>query len=82
VLFNIVIGDMDSGFERTLSKFSDDTKLCGVVDKPRGRDDIQRELDRLERWARVNFMKFIKVKCKVLRMSWGNPKHRYRLSGE
>ncbi|PKU36866.1 hypothetical protein llap_12830 [Limosa lapponica baueri] len=29
VLFNILVGNMDSGIECTLSKFSDVTKLCG-----------------------------------------------------
>jgi len=82
VLFNIFVGDMDSGTECTLSKFSNDTKLCDVVDTLEGRDAIQRDLDRLERWACVNYMKFSKAKCKVLHMGRGNPKHKYRLGGE
>ncbi|GAB0179235.1 triadin [Grus japonensis] len=81
-LFNIFVGNMDSGLECTLSKFADDAKLCGAINMLEGRDAIQRDLDRLERWARANRMKFNKAKCKVLHVGGGNPKHNYRLGGE
>ncbi|KAK4830729.1 LOW QUALITY PROTEIN: hypothetical protein QYF61_013179 [Mycteria americana] len=70
-LFNIFVGDMESGIECAVSQFADNTKLCDA-----------RDLDRLERWACANLTKFNKVKCKVLHMGWGNPKHKYRLGKE
>lgn len=51
VMFNIFVGDMDSGIGCTLRKSVDDTKPCGAVNMLEGRDAIPRELDRLERWV-------------------------------
>jgi len=82
VLSNIFVSDMDSGIECTLRKFAENIKLCGAVDTLEGRDAIQRNLDRLERWARENLTKFNKAKCKVVLMARGNPKHKYRLGRE
>ncbi|GAB0187293.1 cAMP-dependent protein kinase inhibitor alpha [Grus japonensis] len=73
---------MDSGIECTVSKFANDTKPCGVVDTLEGRDAIQRDPDRLERWARANRMKFNEAKCKVLHVGRHNSKHNYRLGKE
>lgn len=46
-MFNIFVGDMDSEIEFVLSKFTNDTELCGAVNTLEGKDSIQRDLDRL-----------------------------------
>ncbi|GAB0177798.1 hypothetical protein GRJ2_000245100 [Grus japonensis] len=73
---------LENGIECTLSKFADDTKLSGAIDMPEGQDAIQRDLDKLKKWACTNLMKFNKAKCKVLHVSWGKSWYLYKLGDE
>jgi len=58
VLLSIFINDTDDKIECILSKSADDTKLNSAVDTAEGKDVIQSDLDKLERWIFVNLMRF------------------------
>ncbi|XP_058657373.1 triadin isoform X21 [Ammospiza caudacuta] len=88
VLFNIFIADMESGFQCTLSEFTDDsddtddTQMCDAVNTLEGRNNTQKDLVRFERWAQVILMKFNNAKCEVLHLVWRSPKNSFRLGRE
>ncbi|KAJ7407533.1 hypothetical protein WISP_125954 [Willisornis vidua] len=70
----IFINKIDKRIKCTL------TKLSGTINTPEGQDVIYSGLDKLEKWAHGNVMKFSKM-CKMY-LGQGNPQYQYRLWDE
>jgi len=76
------MNNLGAGVASTISKFTGDTKLGGAVDSLKGQRALQRDLSRLEPWATINGMKFIKSKCQILHLGQTNAGHKYKLGEE
>lgn len=72
LLFYIFINDLDAGLEGVLSQFANSTKLGRAVDSQEGREALQRDLSKSERWTITYCMKFPSGKCLVFHLGWVN----------
>ena len=66
LLFVIYINDLDENIGGMVSKFADDTKICGIVDSEESYLRLQRDLDQLGQWADEWQMEFNLNKCEVM----------------
>ncbi|KAF7246238.1 RNA-directed DNA polymerase from mobile element jockey [Varanus komodoensis] len=78
ILFNLFINDMEEGVNSLLIKFADYTKTGAVDTTEEQVLQIQKDLDRLWKWAGDNRMAFNVDKCKVLHLGHRNRCHKYR----
>lgn len=47
--------------------------MSGADNRAEGRSAIQRDLEKLKRWAHMNLVRFNKANCKVLCLGQSNP---------
>ncbi|KAJ7419007.1 hypothetical protein WISP_56094 [Willisornis vidua] len=81
-LYRVIINNLDKGIKASLSRFANSTKLDGRIDLLEGRKAVQKNLDRLDRWAKTNVMRFNKAKCCILPLGHNNPLQCYRLGAK
>ncbi|KAK4828788.1 hypothetical protein QYF61_000845 [Mycteria americana] len=81
-LFNIFINNLDEWAACTLSRSADDTKLGGVTDRPNDCFALQKDMNKLEKWAKRNLKKFSNCKCEVWALEKNKTIHQYKLRAE
>ncbi|KAJ7407151.1 rna-directed dna polymerase from mobile element jockey-like [Willisornis vidua] len=74
---------LDNGIVDTLSQAGDNTELGRSVHLLANQKVLQRDLDRLDRWAMTNCVRwFNKAKCQILHFRHNNLMQCYRLGAQ
>lgn len=81
ILFKIFI-DLDNRAESTLRKFADETNVEETACVPDDCSAMQRDFNKLKKWADRSIMKFNKIKCQVLPLWKNNSMHKYTLGAD
>ena len=79
LLFLLFINDMPNEMNCNIQLFADDAKIFKTVDNEEDHQDLAKDLDNLENWARLWQMRFNVGKCKVLHLGSRNPRYDYNM---
>src|SRR5215469_15321677 len=81
ILFIVYINDLDTDIIINISKFADDTKIGGRVDKKSGHQSLQNDLNKIITWSKTWQMNFNADKCKIIHFGSRNEGHNYFIEG-
>ena len=65
-MFTIFINDLPEYIKNQCKLYADDCKLIGVIENEGGLVQIQKDIDKLQLWAKNCQMPFNYDKCKVM----------------
>ena len=84
ILFVLYINDLPDIVKSTAKLSADDTKLYNqvTIDNSGGADQIQHDLETLEKWSDTWLLRFNASKCKCMHMGHKNSARCYTLNGE
>ena len=79
LLFLLFINDIPNKIKCNIQLFADDAKIFKTVKNEEDHQDLAKDLDNLENWARPLQMRFNMGKCKVLHLGRRNPRYKYNM---
>ena len=69
LLFSLYINDISSDIESEIRLFADDCVCCREIKDDEDSMKLQRDIDRLDSWARKWGMRFQSVKCNMMQLT-------------
>ena len=82
ILFVIYINDLPENVNSSVKMFADDTKLYRHITTEDDREELQKDLDKLQKWSETWLLRFNASKCKRMHMGHSNDGLNYHLGGE
>ena len=82
ILFVIYINDLPENVNSSVKMFADDTKLYRHIITEEDRNELQKDLNALQKWSETWLLRFNASKCKRMHMGHSNDGTNYQLGGE